>query len=100
MLRPLHDEIAQTAAGLLLLGRGYYHSAQLERAQHAFERLVDIDPTDTYARFLLGRTLERRSRPADALVHYRLAAAMSDDPEYRDRLELVTKRLDHLAEAS
>jgi cytochrome c-type biogenesis protein CcmH/NrfG len=93
MLRPLEDELAGHAAGLLLLGRGYYHSAQLERAQRAFERVVELDPSDAHARFLLGRTLERRSRPAEALVHYRLATAMSDHPDYRDRLELVAARL-------
>jgi hypothetical protein len=92
MLEPLREELDGNVAGQLLLARAYYHSAQLGRAQVTLERLVDSAPSDHYARFLLGRTLERRSRPADALPHYRLAAAMAPDPEYRERLDQVRAR--------
>jgi Flp pilus assembly protein TadD len=93
LLRPVAEEIDGNAAGQLLLGRGYFHSAQLERARQAFARVVELDPTDTYARFLLGRTLERQSRLAEAQVQYRIAVAMSDRPEYRERLDEVTTRV-------
>lgn len=93
MLAPLHQELDGNAAGQLLLARAYYHSAQLGRAQATLERLVDAAPSDHYARFLLGRTLERRNQLAAALTRYRLAAAMAADPEYRERLELVQARL-------
>jgi hypothetical protein len=93
MLAPLQDELVGNDAAQLLLARAYYHSAQLGRAQTTLERLVDSAPSDHYARFLLGRTLERRSRPAAALRHYRLAAAMAANPEYRERLEQVQTRL-------
>jgi thioredoxin-like negative regulator of GroEL len=91
-LAALGDELDGHAAGQLLLARAYYHSAQLARAQEVLERLVAAAPTDHYARFLLGRTCERRSRPAEALAHYRLAAAMSGRPEYRERIEGVRER--------
>lgn len=93
LLRPVEQELTDTAAGLLLLGRAYYHSAQLKHAQRTLARLVELDPADAYARFLLGRTLERLSRLPEALTQYRLAVAMADDPEYRDRLALVAARV-------
>ena len=49
--------------------------------------------SEHYARFLLGRTLERAHRAGEALPHYRVAAAMSADPEYRERLDTVSARL-------
>ena len=35
LLEPLADELRTHAGGLLSLGRAYYHSAQLARAQEA-----------------------------------------------------------------
>lgn len=96
MLEPLHEELDGHSAGQLLLARAYYHSAQLGRAQATLEHLVELAPTDHYARFLLGRTLERRNRPAEALTHYQLALAMTGRAEYRDRVELVRARLQAL----
>jgi hypothetical protein len=93
-LAPLHQDLDGNVAGQLLLGRAYYHSAQLDRARTTLEGLVDAAPSDHYARFLLGRTLERQGRPAAALAHYRLAAAMSGHPEYRERLEHVRAQLE------
>jgi Flp pilus assembly protein TadD len=93
LLQPVAEEIDGNAAALLLLGRVHFHSAQLERARQAFARVVALDPTDTYARFLLGRTLERQSRLTEAQTQYRVAVAMSDRPEYRERLDAVAGRL-------
>ena len=44
--------------------------------------LVDECPTDLWARYALGRVLERQSKFADALPHMRLAAVMSGDVEH------------------
>lgn len=76
-----------------LRAEAFYRSAQLGRAQQAFEELVEADPGDAHLRFLLGRTLERRSRLTEALPHYRLAAAMSGHPDHRERLDAVSRRL-------
>lgn len=84
LLDPLASELRTHAGGLLLLGRAYYHSAQLSRAQDALERAVEMAPTDAYARVLLGRTLQRRSRHEEARVHFRVAAAMDPRPEFRE----------------
>jgi tetratricopeptide (TPR) repeat protein len=84
LLEPLAEELRGQAAGQLLLGRAYYHSAQLGKAQEALESAVALAPTDAYARFALGRTLQRRSRHQEAGVHFRIAAAMDDRPEFRE----------------
>jgi Flp pilus assembly protein TadD len=87
LLEPLADELRTHAGGQLLLGRAYYHSAQLARAQDAFERVVEMAPTDAYARFALGRTLQRRSRHDEAEVHFRVAAALDPRPEFREPVD-------------
>lgn len=84
LLEPLADELRTQAGGQLLLGRVYYHTAQLARAQEALERAVEMAPTDAYARFALGRTLQRRSRHDEAKVHFRVAAALDPRPEFRE----------------
>jgi tetratricopeptide (TPR) repeat protein len=82
ILEPAGDAEPRSAALWLLLARAYFTSSRLGRAQAAFERVVELDPTDHYARYGLGRTLERQNRPAEALGHYRLAAALSSDIGY------------------
>jgi tetratricopeptide (TPR) repeat protein len=84
LLEPMVELLRELASGQLLLGRAYYHSAQLGRAQRALERAVELAPTDAYARFVLGRTLQRQSRHAEAAVHFRVAAALDDRPEFRE----------------
>jgi tetratricopeptide (TPR) repeat protein len=76
----------------LLLARAYFHSAQLRRAEAELTIVVDLDPVDDFARFVLGRALERQSRYAEALPHYRLAAAMRPHPEYLDAITRAESR--------
>jgi Flp pilus assembly protein TadD len=73
-------------AGLLLLARAYFGSAQLGRARELLLRVVELAPTDDWARFLLGRVEERRGDDVAAGQHFRLAAALSPRPEYLERL--------------
>ncbi|MFG2309277.1 tetratricopeptide repeat protein [Streptomyces sp. NPDC048566] len=63
----------------LLLARSYYHSAQLGRAEAELRALVEIDPVEHYARLMLGRTLERQGRHAEAASHLRIASALAGD---------------------
>ncbi len=60
----------------------YFQSAQLHKAEAELQTLVEESPTDVWARFALGRVIERQSRHAEALPHLRIAAAMSGDPEH------------------
>ncbi|MEV6238541.1 tetratricopeptide repeat protein [Lentzea sp. NPDC051838] len=63
----------------LLLARAYYHSAQLGKAEALLREIVDRDPVEHYAHLLLGRTLERQSRPEEAAPWLRLAAAFGGE---------------------
>lgn len=89
-LEPLLDEEEPAKSVLELAGRAFFRSAQLARAEDVFARLVERDPTDAYARFALGRTLERRSRPAEAATCYRIAVAMDPKADYQEALDRVS----------
>ncbi len=87
-------EAEPTAVALRSLrGWAYFQSAQLQRAEDEFVGLVEDDPTDTWVRYALGRVLERQSRFADALPHFRLAAAMSGDPEHETAVLRAERRM-------
>lgn len=87
-------EAEPTSTGLRTLRAwAYFASAQLQRAQADLELLVEESPTDVWARFALGRVLERQSRYAEALPHLRLAAVMSGDAEHEAGVLRVERRL-------
>ena len=92
-LAPVLDSQPNDASVLMLAGRAYLDSAQLKRAEESFSRVVDIDPADHYARFALGKALQRQSRLAEALTQLRIAAAMDARPEYQDALGEVKARI-------
>ncbi|GAA2995947.1 DsbA family protein [Streptosporangium longisporum] len=92
-LEPLLTEHGDDPAVRLLAARAYFGSAQLGRARETLESLLERAPGDHYARFLLGRTLERAGRHGQALPHLRLAAAMSPEPDYADAVRRVEDRL-------
>lgn len=75
---------------LELAGLAFFRSAQLSRAEETFGRLVELDPTDAYARFALGRTLERQRRRDEAATCYRVAVAMDPRRDYLEALDRVT----------
>jgi Flp pilus assembly protein TadD len=76
------------------LGRAYYGSGQRELAAGAFEALLQLDPSNTYAHFGLGLSLERMGQLEDARTHLRLAAAMDpENADYRRCLTRVDRRL-------
>jgi predicted Zn-dependent protease len=78
----------------------YFQSAQLAKAESELFLLVDECPADVWARFALGRVLERQSRYADALPHMRLAAVMSGDPEHEAGVLRIERRLAEIGESS
>lgn len=91
-LAPLLENDQPENSVLELAGRAFFRSAQLRRAEDAFTRLVERDPTDAYARFALGRTLERQARHAEAASCYRIAVAMDPREEFRTALERMERR--------
>lgn len=81
ILRGLVEEAPEQTAARLLLARAYYHSAQLRRAEGELRNVLERDPVESYATLMLGRTLERQGRDAEAVPYLRMAAAMSGDAE-------------------
>ncbi|MET8685072.1 tetratricopeptide repeat protein [Streptomyces sp. NPDC004732] len=79
ILDVLADEVPEQVAPRLLLARAYYHSAQLRRAETALRKVIELDPVESYARLMLGRTLQRQNRADDAAPHLRMAAALDGE---------------------
>lgn len=91
-LGPVLESQPDDASVQLLAGRAYLNSAQLKRAETAFTRVLELDPADHYARFALGKALQRQNRLAEALAQLRMAVAMDPRPEYQEALgELLAK---------
>ncbi|MEV7612060.1 tetratricopeptide repeat protein [Streptomyces sp. NPDC089799] len=79
ILDPLAGEAPEQLATRLLLARAYYHSAQLGRAEAEPRGILERWPVEHYAQLMLGRTLERQGRAAEAAPYLRIAAAMSGE---------------------
>ncbi|OKK22291.1 hypothetical protein AMK16_03785 [Streptomyces sp. CB00455] len=79
ILEPLAGEVPEQLAPRLLLARAYYHSAQLSRAERELRAILERWPVEDYAQLMLGRTLERAGRAAEARPYLRMAAAMAGD---------------------
>lgn len=80
--------------GLLTLRAwAYLLRAQLARAEADLRELVALDPSDAWALHGLGRVLERQARPAEALGHLRLAAAMSGEYDHHAAVYRVEQQL-------
>jgi Flp pilus assembly protein TadD len=71
------------------LGRALFHTARYEEARSEFEAVVDRAPTNDYALFCLGRSLQQLGRHAEARRPLALASCMRperyDYRLYRDR---------------
>ncbi len=66
---PLHG----TTELRMLLARSYFHSAQLGRTERVARAILADVPDDAYANLVLGRTLQRQGRHADARPHLAMA---------------------------
>ena len=80
LLEPLAEEHAQDPNVQRVAASAYFASAQLGRARKVLEAILADHPADSYARLMLGRTLERQGRADEAKTHLRMAAVMT--PEY------------------
>ncbi|OLF11234.1 hypothetical protein BLA60_13760 [Actinophytocola xinjiangensis] len=92
-LAPVLDAEPDKSSVHLLAGRAYLGSAQLRRAEAAFLRVLELDPTDHYARFALGKALQRQGRITEAQTQLRLAVAMHPLPEYQEALGEISARI-------
>ncbi|GLZ77411.1 hypothetical protein Afil01_22180 [Actinorhabdospora filicis] len=78
ILKPLLEEFGGDPNVRMLAARAYFASAQLRRAEELLTALVERDPGDFYARYLLGRTYQRQGRAAEAAPHLALTETMFD----------------------
>jgi Flp pilus assembly protein TadD len=70
------------------LGIAYFRLARWQEAEEEFRTIVEeLQPTDDYAHYALGRTLEQQGRAAEANGHYKLASSMNPESEtYASRI--------------
>lgn len=92
-LGPVLESQPHDVSVQLLAGRAYLNSAQLRRAEEAFDRVLQQDPSDHYARFGLGKALQRQGRLQEAHAQLKMAAAMDPRPEYQEALGEVRARM-------
>ncbi len=71
------------------LGRALFHTQHYEQAAHEFQAVIDRAPTNDYALFCLGRSLQMLGRHAEARKPLAQAAGMApgrrDYRRYRDQ---------------
>ena len=64
------------------LGIAYFRLHRWADAEREFRTIVDeLAPTDTYAHYALGRSLEQQGKSAEANGHYKLASSMAPESE-------------------
>ena len=89
VLRKVVTEVPDNASAWELLGRAHFAAAQLKPAEQAFRRLIELDPTSSWAQTALGLSLDRQSRHSEGAVHHRLATAMGEPARGSTRVQLV-----------
>jgi Flp pilus assembly protein TadD len=70
------------------LGIAYFRLSRWQDAEREFRTIAEeLDPTDDYAHYALGRALEKQGRAAEANGHYKLASSMKPTSEqYSSRI--------------
>src|SRR5215210_1217875 len=58
------------------LGIAYFRLHRWVDAEAEFRAILELSPTDHYAHYALGRSLEKQGRAAEANGHYKLASSM------------------------
>ena len=83
--KKLEPEKASTREAL---GIAYFRLARWQEAEAEFRTIVEeLEPTDDYAHYALGRALEQQGRTAEANGHYKLASSMKPGSEqYSSRI--------------
>jgi Flp pilus assembly protein TadD len=68
------------------LGRAYFHAQHYAEAAAEFDAVVQRAPTNDYALFCLGRSLQQLGRHAEARVEFARAAALTRNERERTLL--------------
>ena len=69
------------------LAIAYFRLQRWAEAEAEFRAVLELSPTDDYAHYALGRSLEKQGRDAEANGHYKLASSLSPSSEhYAERI--------------
>ena len=69
------------------LGIAYFRIRRWEEAEMEFRACLDLSPTNDYAHYALGRSLEKQGRVREANGHYKLARSLHPgNPRYAERV--------------
>jgi Flp pilus assembly protein TadD len=70
------------------LGIAYFRLQRWQEAEAEFRKIVEeLSPTDHYAHYALGRSLEHQGRVAEANGHFKLALSMNPgSDQYASRI--------------
>ena len=69
------------------LGIAYFRIQRWAEAEAEFRKVLELSPTDDYAHYALGRTLEKQGKTHEANGHYKLASTMvPGSKRYADRV--------------
>ncbi|MDT0317528.1 tetratricopeptide repeat protein [Streptomyces millisiae] len=82
LLDPVITAHPENTAARLLRARAFFLAAQLRAAEQEFQLIIEREPANAFAHFALARTLQRANRNAEAVRHFRLAAALDPRPDY------------------
>ena len=63
------------------LGIAYFRIQRWSEAEEEFRAVLELSPTDDYAHYALGRSLEKQGRDAEANGHYKLARSLRPGSE-------------------
>ncbi|ADB51634.1 tetratricopeptide repeat protein [Conexibacter woesei] len=95
-LRQARDQAPDKSSVREALGRALFHAQQYEEAAAEFAAVVEHAPTNDYALFCLGRSLQQLGRHADSLPPLAQAAGLRPDRRdyrtYRDRARAACSR--------
>jgi Flp pilus assembly protein TadD len=58
------------------LGIAYFRLQRWDEAEAEFRALLELQPTEDYAHYALGRVLEKQGRDQEANGHYKLASSL------------------------
>jgi SAM-dependent methyltransferase/cytochrome c-type biogenesis protein CcmH/NrfG len=68
-------------------------------AESAYRRAIALNPLEAYGHYSLGRVLQRKQRPGEAIAAYRAALRSAESPEIRYALGLALFENNRPAEA-
>jgi len=70
------------------LGIAYFRIQRYDEAEREFRAMLELSPTDDYAHYGLGRSLEKLGRTKEANGHYKLASSLRPGTEqYSSRIK-------------